>query len=521
MVPTTIPKLLTEAAEKHGHKVAFIMGEKELSFREVKQYSERVAKHFKSIGLRKGDVIAVQLPNTIEFVIAHLAAAQMGLIFNPLSPNYREQELLYMLKHCDTKALIVSGKQSKFDYEEQAYNIQKKLSHLSHIIVVGERHEKESISFMKLLEDDVGFDDLTLSTVVPDDPMLIMFTSGTESNPKAVLHTYRTFVATHLQNGYEYGITDQDHMFCLTPLCHMFSLPMIMIGLHQGARHYIREDYSVEFIINDLISEQISFLVAAPAHLMDILHAVNHREAEKMNLRLTLTGGTKIPSQLVKNIREVLKSTVSAQWGMTEVCAGTFTRPADAPRKTWESVGRACPSGKVAIVDDETEEILPVGESGEIVFKGDSLFVEYYRNEELTKNTMIANGYFRTGDRGFLDKDGYLYFIGRTKDIINRGGLKYHTSEIEEALLMHSKVNQVAIVSVPDSRLGERACAYISLRNNNQLSFEEMQSFLRDKGFATYKLPEYLEVLDELPTTSTGKINKVPLREKAKSLGRK
>lgn len=516
--PSIVSKIVEQSAKKYGNKTAFKTVDEQFTFREVQENVNRISKNLLSLGLKKGDVISVQLPNCIEFALIHLAAAQIGVILNPLSPRYRQQELYYMLDHCQTKALVVSNDKSN-ELEENAYDVKGKLSKLDHVIVVGERCKyEESIPFSYILNNSDD-DDIQFPKVNENDPILIMFTSGTESNPKAVLHTYKTFVSTHLQNGYELQLDENDKMYCLTPLCHMFSLPMIVNGFYHGALHYIYDDFNVSDVIDDFINEKISFVVAAPAHLIDILHGIDNERANQTKLRLILTGGTKIPSQLVQDLRKTLNCTVAAQWGMTEICAGTFTRPEDEPSKTWKTVGRACPFGEVVIVDDETGEVLPKGETGEIAFKGASLFIEYYRNPDITKNSFTKDGYFLTGDNGYLDDDGYLYFVGRTKDIINRGGLKYHTSEIEEALLMHPLVNQVAIVSVPDSRLGERACAYISLRNEGEkLALENVQDFLLNKGFAKYKLPEFVEILTELPQTSTGKVNKVLLRDKAKTL---
>ncbi|OMP66009.1 class I adenylate-forming enzyme family protein [Domibacillus epiphyticus] len=523
-LPVTIDGLLMEAAAEYGASTAFTDGVHTLSFNQVEQLSKRVAKHFWKMGMRKGDVIAVQLPNSMEFVLAHLAAAQIGLVFNPLSPNYRRQELTYMLGHCETKAIIVQGSTSKFNFEALAYEVKEKLPHLSHVITAGGAEHTESILFSTFLEDDPeGVADKDLFEEKPglDDPSLIMFTSGTESNPKAVLHTSRTFVATHLRNGYEYQVSEQDTILSLTPLCHMFSLPMIMIGLHQGAKHYLYGEYRVEELIDIFRHELVTFLIAAPAHLLDVLHYIKAAgaAADGVKLRLVLTGGTKIPSQMVKDLRDVLHCNVGAQWGMTEVCAGSFTRPEDDPSKAWESIGRVCPTGEVIIVDEENN-VLPHNEIGEIAFKGDSLFVEYYRNPDATRMAFNENGYFLTGDQGYLDEGGYIYFSGRSKDTINRGGLKFHASEIEEALLMNPKVRQAAVVSVPDPRLGERACAYISLRDGEEWSFEEVKSFLLEQGFAKYKIPEYVEMRKELPATPSGKIVKGPLRTEAQLLGK-
>ncbi|PLS18615.1 AMP-dependent synthetase [Bacillus sp. M6-12] len=519
-VPDTFHDLLKESALTFGKKTAFTDGENIISFEDAKRLSLRLAKHFLKIGLKKGDVLAVQLPNSLEYVIAHLAAAQIGLIFNALSPNYRMQELTYMLGHCKAKAFIVPGIFKKLNFEDLAYELKGKMTHLEHIIVAGNPKRPDSIAFSSLLEQDpegITDEEIKANRPVVDDPAIILFTSGTESNPKAVLHTFRTFVGGNLANGKEYQLSEKDTMLSLTPLCHMFSFPMIMNCLLHGSSHFLCSEYKVEEVTGILQKENVTVLFAAPAHLIDILHHVKDNEAHNTNLRLVMTGGAKIPTQMVKELRHVLNCKVGAQWGMTEISAGTFTRPGDAPAKAWETVGRAAPAGEVIVLDEEHRP-LPAGEIGEIAFKGGSLFIEYYGNPAASEAAFTKHGYFLTGDQGFLDEDGYIHFSGRTKDTINRGGLKFHATEIEEALQMHPKIRQAAVVSVPDPRLGERACAFITLRDNESLEFEQIKTFLLDKGFAKYKIPEFLEVRAELPTTPSGKISKGPLRKEATTL---
>ncbi|RSL32334.1 AMP-dependent synthetase [Salibacterium salarium] len=516
----TVNELLEESVAQYKNKTAFIDGELRLSYEEIDLLSVRLAKHFLSLGLQKGDVLAVQLPNSWEFVVAQLAAARVGIVFNPLSPNYRKKELSYMLSHCHTKAFITTQKWKGFRHEQLAYDVKKDLPDLQHVIVTKDKEYGESIDFSSMLykdPDNIVTSDVTESAPCEDDPAVIMFTSGTESNPKAVLHTCRTFIPTHLINGKEYQINEGDTILSLTPLCHMFSLPMTLISLRYGATHYLYDEYQTNEILDILQAEKVSFLIAAPAHLIDILHNLDKEKVENINLRLILTGGTKIPSQMVKDLRQQLNCDVGAQWGMTEVCAGTFTRPGDEESLTWETVGRVTPNGEVIILDDR-DQILPAFNTGQIAFKGNCLFIEYMNNSEATNEAFSEDGYFYTGDQGWLDDKGYLHFVGRTKDTINRGGLKYHASEVEEVLQMHPKIRQVSIVSVPDSRLGERGCAYISLRDNETFDFAEMQEFLSDKEFAKYKIPEYLEVWDELPTTPSGKISKGPIRKAAQQL---
>ena len=513
---SVIHTLIEKSVAQFGNRIALIEDDRQFTFTDLDLLSKKLAHQFVSLGLKKGDVIAIQLPNSWEFVIAHLAASRIGLVLNPLSPTYRKKELTYMLSHCETKALITPDYFKGFNYENLASELKEEIDHLEHIIIAGEPMNKDSVAFEQLLTEDAEKGALPF-TPSKTDPALIMFTSGTESNPKAVLHTYESFVPAHLMNAKENQVSSYDKIVSLTPLAHMFSIPLVMVSMKFGATQYIVQNYQLDQVMELLVNENITYLTAAPAQLIDMVHYIRKNDIRDLKLRLIQTGGSKIPAQLVKDLRQLIGASIVSQWGMTEICAGTFTRPDDRESLAWETVGRATSAGEIIILNEDHERV-PNGEVGEVAFKGTCLFKEYYKNEVATKEAFTDDGYFLTGDQGWIDDEGYLHFVGRKKDTINRGGLKFHASEIEEALSMHPKINQAAVVSVPDERLGERACAFISLRSDESIDLNEIKQFLLDKGFAKYKLPEFLRVKEKLPTTPSGKITKAPLRNEVDSI---
>src|SRR5699024_10985067 len=319
-------------------------------FQEMDTLSKRLAGHLLTLGLRRGDVVAVQLPNSLEYVIAHLAISRVGLVFNPLSPSYRKKELGYMLSHCETKAFITADSYKGFNHEKLANELKTELDDLKHVIISGKPEEEESISFDYLVNTESQ--DIESSSPVKTDPALIMFTSGTESNPKAVLHTYESFVPAHLINGKENLISEKDNILSLTPLCHMFSIPLIITGMRYGATQYVLADYQVNNVMDLIEKEGITYLTAAPAHLIDMVHFIRTNQVKNLKLRLIQTGGSKIPAQLVKDLRKLTGARIVSQWGMTEICAGTFTRPGDEENLAWETVGRPTPVGDVIILDE-------------------------------------------------------------------------------------------------------------------------------------------------------------------------
>nr|WP_253263922.1 AMP-binding protein [Geobacillus sp. BMUD] len=515
-IPNMVQDIVDHATTRYGEKTALIDGEHVLSFVEVNERSLRLAERLRGLGVQKGDAVAVQLPNSWEFVIAHLALARLGAIMVPINLVYRQKELSFMFSFAHVKAVIAIDEWKGFNHAKMMESLRQTIPTLQHIIIVGERKHPDHYSFESLLTGNgLSVNDDRIS---PDDPMIMMFTSGTESDPKAVIHTYETFIPAHLYNGREYGLTDDDVVLCLTPMSHMFSLPMILMSLYNGAAQVMLSQFSVEHVLDAFSQHGVTFCVAAPTHLIDILKGTDETKEYPSTLRLVLTGGTKIPSWMVESFRQRFRCSVAAQWGMTEIGAGSFTRPNDEPYLASDTVGRPCPTGEIGIFD-ENQQPLPNGQVGEIGFRGRSLFKGYYKNEAATQQFMTKDGFFLTGDLGWKDEKGYLHYVSRKKDIINRGGLKVHAAEIEEVLLSHPHIRQAAVIAVPDERLGERGCAIVSLKEGTTFSLKDMQQYLLKAGMAKYKLPEYLKIIDELPTTASGKVSKGMLRKQYAQTG--
>ncbi|ADI27047.1 AMP-dependent synthetase and ligase [Geobacillus sp. C56-T3] len=509
-MPNMVQDIVEHAVARYGDKTAMIDEEHALSFVEVNERSLQLAERLRDLGVQKGDAVAVQLPNSWEFVVVHLALARLGAVMVPVNLVYRQKELSFMFSFAHVKAVISIDQWKGFDHAEMMESLRQMIPTLQHIIIVGGRKQPDHYSFDAMLTGNGLSADH--GEVSPDDPMMMLFTSGTESDPKAVIHTYETFIPAHLHNGQEYGLTSDDVMLCLTPMSHMFSLPMILMGLYSGATQVMLSQFSVERVLDAFSQHGVTFCVAAPAHLIDILKGTDETKVYPSKLRLVLTGGTKIPAWMVESFRQRFRCSIVAQWGMTEIGAGSFTRPNDAPHLASDTVGRACPTGEIGIFD-ENHRPLPNGQVGEIGFRGRSLFKGYYKNEAATQQFMTKEGFFLTGDLGWKDEKGYVHYVSRKKDIINRGGLKVHAAEIEEVLLSHPHIRQAAVIAVPDERLGERGCAIVSLKEGTTFSLEDMQQYLLKAGMAKYKLPEYLKIISELPTTASGKVSKGMLRK--------
>lgn len=509
----TIPQVVDYAAQQFGDSVAIVDGDLHLSFHDVRNHSIRLAKHLFKLGIRKGDRVAVQLPNSWHYPILHFALTRLGAILTPLNLAYRQQELRYMLNHNEVKMVVVVSSWRGVNHIKLIQEVLMEVETVRNVVVLGDAPQSQGFIDLEalLLQAPDGVSDAELAAQMPSlhDPFAILFTSGTQSDPKATLHTYHTFVPVHLLQAREYQFSADDVLLTLGSFNHMFSIPMMFSALYTGLRHVMLASYSPASFLELAAREQVTVGLGVPAQWLDILRFAKEHGTNQP-LRLVVTGGSKIPPHMVHNLRAQFGCTVAAQWGMTEVCAGAYTRPNDPPATTWETIGRACPGAELKILNLLYEEA-PTGEIGELAFRGPSLFREYYKNPTATASSFTTDGFFLTGDLGWMDEQGFVHFVGRTKDTINRGGLKIYALEIEDLLLEHPAIRQVAVVRMLDERLGERACAFVELTAGCTLTLDELTRFLTDKGVAKYKLPERLEVRSTLPTTASGKVQKAKL----------
>lgn len=418
-----------------------------------------------------------------------------------------------MLRHNEIKMVIVVANWRGTDHVSLLREVFTSLPTEPQLVVSGLGLPSDgAISLDALLERDVDWvldEEIAAQAPDVDDPFAILFTSGTESDPKATLHTYRTFVPVHQYQAEEYQFSEEDVLLTLGSFNHMFSMPMMFSAFHMGLRHILLAAYSPEAFLHLAAAEQVTVGLGVPAQWLDILRLAKERNTQP-GLRLVVTGGSKIPPHMVHELTRLFGCTVAAQWGMTEVCAGTYTRPGDPAEKSWETIGRAGPGGETRVLDETHREVVQ-GAVGELAFRGPSVFREYFKNPGATAASFTHDGFFLTGDLVWVDDDGFIHFVGRTKDTINRGGLKIYALEIEDLLLEHPCIRQVALVRMPDARLGERPCVFVELTQGSSITLEDLQGFLLTKGLAKYKLPERLEIRATLPTTASGKVQKAKL----------
>jgi cyclohexanecarboxylate-CoA ligase len=514
----TILDYLNDAIAKFPDKVAIIDKRSRYTYRELGKMVDRVALGMLELGLGKGDVISIQLPNWNEFIILHYAATRIGAITNPLIPIYRDREIGYMVKMAESKMIVVPDEFRGFDYPAMIDRLSPNWSPLEHVFVIGEKipaHMKPLSSLFdkpwEEIRNPAVLDEITLD---PNDVTEIIFTSGTTGNPKGVMHTHNTICVStdywidHLQ------LSSDDVMFMASTFAHQtgFGYGVRLPTAIAGTGVYQDIWNPLEFI--ELIEEEgITFTAGATPFLQDTMQLEGLESSNIDSLRVFAAMGAPIPMALVKEASKKVKFAILSGWGSTECGLVTLTKLDDPEEKLTGTDGAALDSMEVKVIDSNGDAC-PPNQEGDLLCRGPAVFVGYLKN---LKGTMseCRDGWFITGDRAYMDEDGYIRISGRNKDIIIRGGENIPVAYIENILYEHEDILDAQLIALPDPRLQEKACAVISMKPGRKPpSFEALQEFLQEKGVAKQYWPEYLEVVEEFPRTASGKIQKFRLKEK-------
>ena len=510
----TVDELLTEAVAKTPDKIAIVADRADrdqaprLTYRELNDLADRAASSLLRLGVGRGDVVTVQLPNWWEFVVTAFACSRIGAVMNPVMPILRERELVYILNFCQAKVFIVPKTYRGFDYAAMAEGMRPELPHLKHVIVADG-------------EGESGFERMLLSSKAdrepaglrPDDMAVLMFTSGTTGEPKGVMHTSNSLIACCKALSGRFGLDSSDVLLVASPVGHMTGYAaIVLLSVYLGGTMILQDVWEAKRGVSLMAREGVTYTAASTPFLSDICDAVKGGSPQPKSLRSFLCGEAPIPSVLIERAADEIGLKVCSLWGMTEVLSGTLTEPSRAAEKSASTDGRPLEGMEVRIVDTEGRAV-PAGEPGRLMVRGAQMFKGYYKRPELP--TFDGDGWFDSGDLAYMDRDGYIRISGRVKDILIRGGENVPVVEIENLLYKHPAVSAVAVVGFPDARLGERGCAFIVPRSGSTIDLAAVQAYLGAARMAKQFWPERVELVAELQRTASGKIQKYRLRELA------
>lgn len=513
----TILDYLKDAIAKDPDKLAIVDKKSRYTYGELGRLVDRVAFGLLELGLGKGDVISIQLPNWNEFIILHYAITRIGAITNPLIPIYRDREIGYMVDMAESKMIVIPDDFRGFDYPSMINRLSHQWPALEHVYVVGEKVPDGMKSFSSLLEVpwEEGKDTAILDEIQhnPNDITEIIFTSGTTGNPKGVLHTHNTLCVSTDYWIERLHLTSDDVMHMASTFAHQTGFGYgVRLPVHYAGTAVYQDVWDPEELIDLIEKEKITFTAGATPFLQDTLSLEGLQNRDLSSLRYFVALGAPIPRPLVKAASEKVGFKILAGWGQTENGLVTLTFPNDSEEKLTGTDGIPFPGMEVKVVDFNNEEC-PVNVEGDLLCKGPSQFVGYLKRLDDTL-AEHKDGWFITGDRATKDRDGYIRITGRNKDVIIRGGENIPVAYVENIIYENPDVSVVQIIAMPDPRLQEKACACISMKQGKTpLTLDTLREFLVQKGVAKQYWPEHVEIIDDFPRTPSGKIQKFRLRE--------
>jgi acyl-CoA synthetase (AMP-forming)/AMP-acid ligase II len=511
-----ISELLDAQAEAQPDKTFVFDSTNGYTYRQLRDSALKLASGLQRIGVGKGDRVVVQLPNWSEFVLCAAAIARLGAVIVPIMPIYRDDEVAYVLVHSGARVAITCEEFRGFRYLDMFAGLRSEAPELDTLVVV--RPSQSVDPTIATTFDDLLVHSSPASTLAdppsPDEPLLIVYTSGTTARPKGCLHTFNTMrvSAEAIRTSLDY--TADDVQFGPSPVSHSTGvITSFVLPLIAGASSHLMEAWDPEEGLQRIQKHGCTVTVTATAFLQMLMAVYDPDRHDASSLRLWVCAGSPIPGAIVERANASLSGCrVLSLYGRSENFLTTMCTVADPPLRSSTSDGSAIAGADVVIVDRDGAPV-PIGAEGDIAYKGAGHMLEYFRDPEHTAELFTADGYSRSGDLGVMDADGFVRVTGRLKDIIIRGGLNISARELEDLLAGYPTFVNVAVVAMPDERLGERVCLYAVVAPGAVApTLTEVIAYLRERRLATPKLPERLELVDTLPMTATGKLQKHLLR---------
>jgi fatty-acyl-CoA synthase len=514
----TIGSLLDAVATAHGGREAMIDSTRRLTWDDVRDQVREQARGLIALDVRAGDHVAVWLPNWIEWVLTWFACAHVNAVVIPVNTRYRSREVQHVLDNSGARLLITVDAFAGIDHLEMLDTLE--LGELRETIVLGDRVPAGALSWDALLGGAAAVSEATLQeragSVDPDDPTIIVYTSGTTGRPKGAVHSHRILRNEHaISEAMDIGADSRilEHM----PFFHVAGgFTGILPPIITGAAMVFLDRWDPEAALDLIDRERITVFSGIPTHFIDLIDHPRRLEYDLSSLHTGWIGGANNPPAVLAAVSTVLgMDAVLPVYGMTETTSIT-TIPAldDPPELVWTGKGRPVSDIEVTVVDLETGAQLDAGAEGEVCVRGHLVMQGYYRDQEATAAAIDADGWFATGDLGVLDENGYLEITGRKSDMFIVGGANVYPAEVEGVLIEHPQVKLVCVVGTPHERLGEVGVAFVQPLRAGVLDVEDLLRFAR-AGLAGFKVPHTISVVDEMPLTSTGKIERFRLRERA------
>lgn len=512
----TLPDRIADHARRVPDRLAVVDDQdRSLTYAQLHAAATSLAVAMSSKGVGVGDVVGMQLPNRAEAAVVAAAAEQLGAILCPLVPPYRHSELAHIIGKASMAMLFIPGTYRNFDYEAMADVLQRRQPSLQTVVTLAPRPAGRAVPYREMLAAGEG-GTFPQPRRDPDAISAILFTSGTESAPKAVLHTHNTLLANVRALNRWLGLTEADGVFMASPVGHGTGYGFgIRLAAYLGSTLSLLSMWEPRRAAEMLQRYGAAYTHGSTPFVQDLVALPDIKSYDLSALRYFVTGGAAIPTGTASRVADALGCQLLRLYGQTEGFMTTLSPAGDELAEIEQTDGAPVEGAEVRCVDDDGA-VVPAGTSGECEYRGPHRCVGFLDDPEREQKAITADGWFRSGDLVTIREDGRLTVVGRKKDVINRGGYKYSPQEIEGLLSALPDVVRVAIVRQDDQRLGERACAFV-VTSNPAIGLETLTAHLSAKGIATYKWPERLEVVPELPMTASGKVQKFQLEQRLRS----
>ena len=519
----TVCDYIKRWAENFPDKEALIDPVSSFTWSEYDRIVDRIALHFLELGLKRGDLVVAQIPNSAEAIIIEMALARIGACTVPIAVQWRQHELSYVLSLTEAPAVIVTHNHKGFDYVGMMKGLKENQPTLKHIIALGESTPDDVVSFKKLWQDPAeeryasNYLDENCS-IDANDVLTMCFTSGTEADPKGCPRTHNHWKA-FVRSGFLHhlGQNTNDRVVMALPWINLFGQSVGIISMAMVGGTLIMLDGFDPGVMARTISEKKATLYAGvPAMHVALLNYPDLQKYDLSSLRVVASGGAPCPTSVIQKLMSTFGCLVWNGFGSNEGHLNV-TELGLPPERISTTIGIAQLHSQIKIVDESGNRLGP-GETGEYCQRAPFIISGYYKRPDLNAQKWDDEGFYHSGDACSVDEDGFYHFVTRMKDIIIRGGMNISAEEVEFLLYEHPDIVNVAVVGYEDPVLGEKACACIELKPGvNTMTLEQVSEFMKSKNVAKYKYPEKLIVFESLPRTPTGKVLKYKLRETAAS----
>jgi long-chain acyl-CoA synthetase len=493
-----ISGFITNNASYNPRKKAVICGDdgREFTWAELDKIVNKLGNALVNMGVKKGDRVAIYLPNSPEYIFTYFAVARIGAIANPFNILFKTREISYIVN--DSKASVLVGFSG--ETEQNVVGVKDQFPHLEKIVTVGNPVEG-AVDFYSLISE--ASEDLDAVDCNFNELVTLMYTSGTTGQPKGVMLSHGNLKALAALNSAMVHINDQDLFITATPFCHIFFVETVLNPFYVGAGVVIMQRFNAEKTLELISRYQVTHFAGVPTMYIFMLQQCESAEYNLKAWRVARSAGASMPVEYIRKIEEQFGVFFIESYGATETSSTmAYNRLGHGKAGAVGPVGREI---QVKLVDESGKK-LPAGELGEILVKGPGVFKGYWEMPEATR-AAFDGGWYRTGDLGKYDEDGYFYIVDRKKDMLICGGYNVYPREVEEVIYQHPKVMEVAVLGVKDPVRGEVPKAFIRLKDGEEMAVQEMIDFCKQR-MASYKVPRNIEFLAELPKSPTGKILK-------------